>query len=116
MDMKRKKQLLWEYKNRKPEMGILSFYCIPTKESFLGYSKDTKADINSSSFKLDANYHPNPSLQKLWNEYGKENFEVTVLEVLAYDKDGVKEDYTKELEQLLACYLEQVEHSRRLHR
>ena len=54
-DMQRKKQLLGEYKNRKPEMGIISFRCAATEETFLYISKDTKADINSNRFKLSAN-------------------------------------------------------------
>lgn len=34
MDMKRKKQLLEEYKNRRPEMGVISYRCLATNESF----------------------------------------------------------------------------------
>ena len=74
MDVNRKKQLLWEYKNRKPEMGVISYDCIPANKRFLGLAKDTKADINSSSFQLTAGNHPNKDLQKLWREYGSENF------------------------------------------
>lgn len=39
MDMKRKKQLLEEYKNRRPEMGVISYRCIATNESFLNFLK-----------------------------------------------------------------------------
>lgn len=85
MDMKRKKELLEAYKNRHPEMGVISFKCIATGESFLGISTDTKADFNSNQAKLAMNYHPNRRLQALWNEYGHEGFECSVLKRLEYE-------------------------------
>lgn len=113
--MDRKKQLLMEYKYRKPEMGIVSYKCIDTQESFLGISKDTKATMNGNTFRLDANSHYNKKLQALWNQYGKENFEITVLKVLPYkeedlDKTSIgKNDYTEELETLLIKMLNENE-------
>jgi hypothetical protein len=55
MDIKRKKELLESYKNRHPEMGVISYCCKETGEIFLGISKDTKADFNSTNMKLSAN-------------------------------------------------------------
>lgn len=46
MDIKRKKELLEAYKNRHPEMGVISYSCKETGEVFLGISKDTRADFN----------------------------------------------------------------------
>ncbi len=113
--MDRRKQLQMEYKHRKTEMGIISFRCIPTGESFIGFSQDTKANINSNSFKLGANLHRNSQLQKLWNQYGSSAFEIGVLEVLPYDeKDPEKEDYTAELEELYGRYLENTGGARRI--
>ena len=111
----RKKQLLMEYKHRKTEMGIISFLCVPTKESFIGHSQDTKAYINSNRFKLEANLHRNSELQKLWNQNGESSFEIGVLDVLPYDeKDKEKEDYTKELEAMCSRYLRNIERARRI--
>lgn len=99
MDPKRKKQLMEEYKNRKPEMGVISFKCIATGESFLGASTDTKADFNSNKAKLGFNSHPNKYMQKLWNENGGiDGFELSVIEVLKYEDP--KEDHREELEEL----------------
>ncbi|MGB8454615.1 MAG: GIY-YIG nuclease family protein [Anaerocolumna sp.] len=75
MDVNRKRELLEEYKNRRPEMGVISYRCKTTGESFLGISKDTRADFNSTSAKLAANYHPNKRLLELWNQYNEEGFE-----------------------------------------
>ncbi|WP_026478703.1 GIY-YIG nuclease family protein [Alkaliphilus transvaalensis] len=98
MDIKRKKELLEAYKNRQPEMGVISYCCKETGDVFLGISKDTKADFNSINVKLAAKWHPNKRLQELWNEYGRENFELSVIKVLKYDDP--KEDHTAELESL----------------
>lgn len=98
MDIKRKKELLEIYKNRCPEMGVISYCCKNTGEIFLGISKDTKADFNSTNVKLAANWHPNKQLQELWNKYGREGFELSVVKVLEYDDP--REDHTAELETL----------------
>jgi len=112
MDIKRKKQLIEAYKNRKPEMGIISFHCAATKETFLGISKDTKADFNGNCFKLNANWHPNKALQALWNKYGENNFELSVVEVLSYEDP--KADHTEKLEKLMIQCLESNSNARRI--
>lgn len=98
MDMKRKKELLEEYKNRRPEMGVISFRCKVTSEAFLGISNDTKADFNSTTVKLTGKTHPNKRLQELWNLYGKENFDISVVKVLKYDNPS--DNHTTKLEEL----------------
>lgn len=98
MDAKRKLELLEIYRNRRPEMGVISFRCKATGESFLGIATDTKAGFNSTSAKLAAKYHPNKRLMELWNQYGQEGFELSVIKVLKYEDP--KEDHTKELEAL----------------
>jgi hypothetical protein len=98
MDIKRKKQLIEEYENRKPEMGVISFNCVTTKEAFLGISRDIPADFNSNRFKLSANWHPNKRLQELWNQFGESSFELSVPKILKYEDP--KADHTDKLEKL----------------
>lgn len=98
MDIRRKKELLEAYKNRHPEMGVISYCCMETGEVFLGISKDTRADFNSNNVKLSANWHPNKQLQELWNKYGPESFELSVRKELKYDDPN--EDHTAKLESL----------------
>ncbi|MEL7622990.1 MAG: GIY-YIG nuclease family protein [Clostridiales bacterium] len=112
MDLKRKKQLIKEYENRKPEMGIISFCCGITKETFLDISKDTKADFNSNRFKLMANWHPNKRLQELWNRYHENNFQLSVIQILKYEDP--KADHTEELENLLMQCLGSNSNARRI--
>ncbi|NLK98899.1 GIY-YIG nuclease family protein [Defluviitalea saccharophila] len=98
MDIRRKKELLEMYKHRRPEMGVISYCCKETGEAFLGISTDTKADFNSTTVKLNARMHPNKRLQELWNQYGQEGFELSVIKVLKYEDPN--EDHTEELEKL----------------
>ena len=98
MDIKRKKELLEIYKNRHPEMGVISYRCRETGEVFLGIFKDTKSDFNSTNMKLAANWHPNKRLQELWNKYGSEGFELSGIKVLKYDDPH--EEHTAKIESL----------------
>ncbi|HCL04177.1 MAG TPA: hypothetical protein DHW61_17520 [Lachnoclostridium phytofermentans] len=98
MDSVRKKELIEEYKNRRPEMGVISYLCKETGESFLGISKDTKADFNSNNAKLAANYHPNKRMQELWNIYGQNGFEISVIKILKYEDPN--KNHTAKLEEL----------------
>ena len=96
MDKTRRKELIANYKHRKPEMGVISYRCRETGEVFLAISKDTKSDFNSTNMKLSANWHPNKRLQELWNKHDIEGFDLEVVKVLKYDDPA--EDYTGELE------------------
>ena len=98
MVTERKKELLNAYKDRRPEMGVISIRCKATGEAFLGVSKDTKADFNSNRAKLSMGSHPNKRLTALWEQYGEEGFEWSVLKTLDYENPG--DDHTAELEKL----------------
>lgn len=98
MDKARKKALTEEWKNRRPEMGVISLRCKETGEAFLGISKDTKAGFNSVRAKLSGGIHPNKRLMELWKRYGEAGFEFSVAAALEYDDPA--EDHTEELETL----------------
>ena len=98
MDKAHRKALVEEWKNRRPEMGVISLRCRETGETFLGISKDTKADFNSNRAKLSSGTHPNRRLTELWNRYGEDGFDFTVAAVLEYEDP--LEDHTEELETL----------------
>lgn len=105
MDKLHKKELINQWKNRKPEMGIIGFYFIETHELFLGISKDLSVGFNSAKFQLSLHSHPNMRMQELWNLYGENNVEYKVICKLKYDDP--KENQTKNLKELLdICLLE----------
>lgn len=105
MDKAQRKALVEEWKNRCPEMGVISIRCKATGESFLGASKDTKADFNSNRAKLSSGTHPNKCLSALWERYGESGFEFLVIAELKCE-DPTK-DYTAQLEKMREqCLLE----------
>lgn len=99
MEKNRKKEIINEWKNRHPEMGVISVSCKSTGESFLGISKDIKADFNSIRFKLFSNYHPNKQLLAMWKENGKDQIDFSVVKMLKYDNP--QDDQTAKLKDLL---------------
>ena len=114
MDIKRKKELLDAWKNRCPEMGVISIRCKITGDLFLGISKDKRADFNSNRFKLAANGHPNKQLQELWDLHGENHFEFSVAKALEYEDPA--DDHTEDLKTLLEICLEEAPEARRIWR
>lgn len=96
MDREQKKALTEEWKNRRPEMGVISLCCKETGETFLGVSGDTRAGFNSVRAKLNGGIHPNKRLMELWKQYGEAGFVFSVAAVLEYEDP--QEDHTEELE------------------
>jgi len=105
MDIKKKKELLETYKNRHPEMGVISFRCSMTNEIFLTTATDIPAKFNRICFQLSAGNCPNKRLQELWSQYSEDNFELSVEKRLEYKNPA--EDHTEELETLYElCLIE----------
>ena len=93
-----KKELKEKYKQIKPEMGVFAYKCLPTGKVYIGAGQNIKADINSITFQLKTGKYPvNKRLEDDWNEYGENAFEITVLEILEYDKENPKTDYKDDL-------------------
>lgn len=98
MDKLKRKELISEWKERHPEMGVVSVKCIATDEEFYDVSKDIRTWFNRHRFELNDNQHKNKRLQELWNLYGENSFELTTVMKLKYDQpDDVKSDDLKEL-------------------
>lgn len=95
--MDRKKELKMQYKQMKPEMGIIIIRSNSTNKCYLEGTQNLKGTINSNKFKLGAGNHPNRELQKQWKEQGEENFTIEILERLEYDEDETKTDYSEDL-------------------
>lgn len=100
--MDRKKELKEIYKNIKPEMGVFIFKLEDKKIAFIEANSNLKI-INSYKFRLNARNHSNVALQDLWKEH-RDDFVVEVLEILKYDKDESKTDYSDELNILENIY------------
>lgn len=98
--MDRKKELKEQYKQMRPDMGIYVVRCNSNDKCYIGSTKNLKGKINSTKFQLSSGGHPNYELQKEWQEYGEANFTIEIIDILDYDKDESKTDYTEDLETL----------------
>jgi hypothetical protein len=104
----RKKELKEQYKQMKTDMGIYVIECKLNNKYYLETTQNLKGKMNSSRFQLDMGSFRNYELQKDWKEYGAENFQISVLEQLEYDKDESKTDYSQELEIMKAIWEEKL--------
>ena len=105
MNTKRKQELLGAWKNRRPEMGVISFQCKVTGETFLTTATDIPAKFNRVRFQLSAGNCPNKRLQELWAQHGENAFDLQVVKHLEYDDPN--EDHQEELDILCElCLLE----------
>ncbi|MDD4518223.1 MAG: GIY-YIG nuclease family protein [Limnochordia bacterium] len=95
--MDRRKELKEQYRQMKPDMGafIIRSRCHPV--GYLEVTQDLKSTINSTVFKLNFGNHPNKRLQTQWKHDGEAGFTVEILEILDYDQDEGKTDYSEEL-------------------
>jgi hypothetical protein len=94
----RKRELKLQYKLTKPDMGIFIIRCKKNNKCYLQATQDLRGVINGAKARLGGGGHPYLELQKEWNEYGADHFEIEILERLKYDEDESKTDYTEELE------------------
>ena len=105
MDKSRKKELLSEWKERHPVMGVFSVKCIATGEQFFDSSRDGSTWFNRYRFELNSGNHRNKRLQELWNTYGEKEFEFFTVSELEYENmSDVKVSDLKDLLEL--CLLE----------
>lgn len=95
-----KKELREQYKKMKPDMGVYIVKCNTTNDYCIESSKDIKSSINRAKFALGYGSHQNKKLQEQWNQYGENNFAFEVLDILEYDKEECKTDYTEDLAML----------------
>ncbi len=96
----RKKELQEQYRQMKPDMGILAVINKDHKRCWLEAAPNLKGKQNSVAFQLKNGSHVNRRLQKDWNELGEQAFQIVVLEQLEYDQDESKTDYREDLEVL----------------
>lgn len=106
--MDRRRELKEQYKQMKPEMGIIIVRSKKDNKAFMETSNNLKGYINKTKFQLELGSHLNDELQKHWNDQGEENFIIEILETLEYDKDESKTDYSKELEVMKYIWTEKL--------
>jgi hypothetical protein len=97
MDKARKKELIQQYKQMKPPMGIFIIRSKVNNKCYIQATQDLRGVMNGAIVRLEAGMHPNRELQREWKDFGSDNFTIEILENLEYDKDESKTDYKEEL-------------------
>ncbi len=78
-----RKDLLRQYKEARPPMGVYRVRNTVNGRSLVGASANLPAILNRHRAQLRLGAHTNVGLQKDWNELGPEAFEFEVLDTLA---------------------------------
>jgi hypothetical protein len=103
-----KKDLIREYKENPPSMGVFQVRNLTNEKVFVGSSLNLDGIFNRFEFQLKMNGHPNKSLQKDWNELGADKFTFEILEELP-PRENPGYDYKPDLEVLEDLWLEKLE-------
>jgi adenine C2-methylase RlmN of 23S rRNA A2503 and tRNA A37 len=108
MSSERKRELQAQYKQMKPDMGILAVINKSNDRYLLEVAPNLKAKLNSITFQLKNGSHVNRQLQKDWDTLGEEGFEIVILEQLDYDEDESKTDYKDDLQLLKMIWIDKL--------
>lgn len=105
--MDRKKELKQLFKETPVEAGVYQIRNTKNNKIFVGSTRNLKT-LNGLKFTLEAGSSVYKELQQDWNQFGKEAFEIEVLEILKKKKDPFF-DEKRELEKLETKWLEQLQ-------
>ena len=95
--MDRKRELKEQYKQMRPDMGVLGVRSKQENWYYIEGTQNLRATLNGIRFKLETGFYPSKELLKKWQEQGEEQFIFEVLEQLEYGKDETKTDYSDDL-------------------
>lgn len=106
--MKTQKELKEAYKQQSFKIGIFQIRNKVNGKRYVGSSLNLDAIWNRNRAELNFGGHRNITLQKEWKEFGEENFTFEILSEIKQEA-GAKIDYKKELKQLEAMFLEELQ-------
>ena len=72
--MSSRKDLIREYKEKKPTPGVFAVRCIPTNAAWTGLSRNLDTQQNGIWFQLRTGSHVNKALQTAWKKHGEAAF------------------------------------------
>ena len=103
----KKKELVKEYKQNPPKMGVYQIRNLVNDKVFVGTALNLDGILNSNKFQLKMGGHKNKALQSEWKEFGAENFVFEVLDELTPNASSEK-DYREELAFLEEFWLDKL--------
>jgi hypothetical protein len=83
MSSQRKRNLVREYKERKPRRGVYAIRCDASGEVWASASPNLDAQQNSTWFQLRMGGHPNRALQAAWKQHGEGVFSFEIVAELS---------------------------------
>jgi len=106
--MKSRKELSREYLERPKPAGVFQVKNTANGKVLLGSSLNLDGALNGHRFMLRTGSHRNKDLQKDWNEFGADNFDFEILEVVQV-RDDPNLNLSDELTLLEMIWLEKLQ-------
>ncbi len=105
---KSKKELIKEYKENPPPMGVYQIRNLVNDKILVGTSTNLPGVFNREKFQLNLGGHPNKGLQADWNETGGDSFDFEILDELK-PTENPGYDYKEDLAFLEEIWLEKLQ-------
>src|SRR5262245_42156024 len=105
---KTKKELIKEYKQNPPPMGVYQIRNLANEKILVGTSQNLSGIFDREKFQLKLGGHPNKKLQADWNEFGSDNFAFEILDELK-PTENPGYDYREDLAFLEEIWLEKLQ-------
>ena len=106
MDAQKRRELKRQYQQTRPDMGVFAVRC--GGDTYIGWAKDLRAALNGMELRLQGGVYMNRQLQAAYKTTNGADFSLESLEILDYDKDESKTDYTADLIALQALWMEKL--------
>ena len=103
-----RKALKKQYAQTIQPMGVYQVENKINGKLFIDSSLNINGKMNRCKFQLSHGSHPNTLLQTDFNEYGEENFEFEILDLLE-PKEDAKADYSEDLKLLEDMWMEKLQ-------
>jgi group I intron endonuclease len=103
-----KKELIKQYKQTIPVMGVYQIRNLVNGKIWVGSSKNLYGIGNRYKFQLNLGSHKNKILQEEYTRYGPDNFIFEIIDYLPVKEDRTY-DYTKELKVLEELWLDKLQ-------
>ena len=81
-----KRDLIREYKERKPRRGVYALRCAATGEVWASASQNLDRQQNGAWFQLRLGTHPNKALQAAWKAHGEDAFSYEIVAELGEEE------------------------------
>jgi len=106
--MVNKKELIKQYKQSIPAMGVYQIRNLVNDKIFVGSSTNLHGIENRHRFQLNLGSHKNKALQEEYIRYGPDKFVFEIIDYLAAKEDR-NYDYSKELKLLEELWSEKLQ-------